>query len=75
MLTPFSSKVFHGLLVTCFRSLALLFQLFEMMISVVLKELWKEVLDTAIFVMILVRKNVYKYVDLLKMFSSVVKGY
>ena len=38
VLAPFSSMVFHGLLVTCFRSVAFAFQLFEMvLLCVVLK--------------------------------------
>ena len=34
VLAPFSSMVIHGLLVTCFRSLAFAFQLFEMVLCV-----------------------------------------
>ena len=43
VLAPFSSMVFYGLLVTCFRSFAFAFQLFEMvLLCVVLKVFWKE---------------------------------
>ena len=50
------------------RSLASLFQLFEVVLCLVLKVFGKEAFVYAIFVMILVCKNVYKDVCLLKFF-------
>ena len=53
VLAPFSSMVFNGLLVTCFRSLAFAFQLFEMVLRVWFwKMFWKEAIVVATFVMI-----------------------
>ena len=66
-----STLLIHGFpwaLSYLLRSLALLLKLFEwcFVFGVILKVFWKETIILAIFVMILVRQNVYKDVCLLK---------
>ena len=73
VLAPFSSMVIHGLLVTCFRSLVFVFQLFEMVLCVWFwKYFEKEAIIVATFVMILVwtYTKVYCLLKNVSMFES-----